>query len=154
MLHTFSMLKNWLILLLIAISGAVTAQAPVVFVNAGSRAPYGKQQELMIYPNGLCKYYSGEVNGMLKDSATFNITAAQLQSFFTKATSVGFFELEKSYNGKKTDGAGVYISLNYNGRKKKVYVANTPVPPVDELMKHLNSILAARAVYLSYGQPK
>lgn len=142
------------VLLGLLLHGMAAAQSkPVVFVNAGSRAPSGIQQELMIFPNGLCKYYAGEVNGMLKDSAAFNITAAQLQSFFTKATSVGFFELQEQYSGK-TDGTGVYISLNHNGRKKKVYVANVQVLAVDALMKHLNSLLAARAVYLNYGQPK
>ena len=126
---------------------------PVVFVNAGSRTAWGTNQELTIDANGQCRYYMREaMTGNVKDSVFFSITASQLAAFFDKAETLGFFDLNTVYDSGKTDGAGVYISLNDKGRKKRVSVANVQQPAVDGLIAYLNEILAPQKIRIYYGQ--
>lgn len=142
-------------ILLLCFASIAFSQAPVVFVNSGSRAPYGTNQELTIWANGQCRYYNKEVNGPVKDSSVFSISTATLDSLFTKAEQLGFFQLNHGYtNTKVVDGSGIYISMNYKGRKKRVDTRNTDVPAVTELVKWLNERLLAKGIAIKYVQPK
>jgi hypothetical protein len=125
---------------------------PVLFINAGSRASHGTNQELTIDNKGNCKYYLREVNGPLKDSSTFNILPQQLDSLLRKADRSGFFTLDNKYNGKVVDGAGIYISLNSSGKKHNVQVNNTDQPIINELVTLLNKILEPQKIRINYGQ--
>lgn len=141
------------LLLLIACSFAVTIKAQtVVQIDAGSRAPYGYIQSLTIDAAGRCRYLQYEVSdGKVKDSATFTITKAQLDSFFLKAAQVGFFDLAEDYS-YGVDGAGVFIAINSAGKKHSVNVKNRTVKQVDDLIANLNAILQARKIKIYYGQ--
>jgi hypothetical protein len=128
-----------------------TAQA-VLFINAGSRAAYGDQQELTIDSKGNGRYYLRQVNGPVKDSVFFSISPQQLQSFFNKAETAGFFSLNNEYKGKAVDGAGIYISMNNAGKKHYVALANTDLLVINELVSMLNDILATYKIRINYGQ--
>jgi len=143
-------MKQLLLILFCCAAGIASSQAPVVFINTGSRAPYGTNQELTIGINGQCKYYLKEVNGPIKDSSSFSISATQLDSLFTKARQLGFFSLNNSYHSTKVDGGGVYISMNHNGDKKRVDVRNTDVPAINELMAWVNGMLAPRGISIKF----
>lgn len=132
-------------------SFAALSQA-VVFINAGSRASWGTNQELTIDDKGQCTYYLREVNGPVKDSSFFHITAAQLDSFFSKAGQVNFFGLNSKYDVGALDGAGIYISLNSSGKKHSVQLRNTDVPAVNDLVTFLNELLAPHKIRIYYGQ--
>lgn len=140
-----------LTILLTCIACMASSQAPVVFINAGSRAPYGTNQELTIWPNGQCRYYSKEINGPVKDSSVFSISIATLDSFFIKADQLGFFQLNLGYtNDKIVDGSGIYISMSYKSRKKRVDARNTNVPVIMELVEWLNRRIASNGIIIKY----
>jgi hypothetical protein len=125
---------------------------PVVFINAGSRASYGSNQELTIDSKANCRYYLREVNGAAKDSSFFSISQQQLDSFFSKANEVGFFNLNNKYNGGSVDGAGIYISINSAGKKHNVQLNNTDQPAINELVTMLNRMLEPLRIRINYGQ--
>lgn len=141
----------FIIMFCCCISFAATSQA-VLFINAGSRAAWGNNQELLIDAAGKGTYYLKEVNGPVKDSVVFNITTLQLQNFFSKAEELGFFNLNNNYNGKAVDGAGIYISMNSSGKKHYVKVTNTDQPVINELVTLLNTLLAGYNIRINYGQ--
>jgi hypothetical protein len=125
---------------------------PVLFINAGSRASYGTNQELTIGSKGNCRYYLREVNGPLKDSSVFSISQQQLDSILNRADQLNFFNLDEKYDGGRTDGAGIYISINRSGRKHSVHMTNTDQPVIRELVTLLNSILTPQKIRINYGQ--
>ena len=124
----------------------------VFFVNAGSRANYGNQQELSIDTKGGCRYVLRELTGKAKDSLSFSFTSTQMDSLFRKAEQVGFFNLETTYKDSSADGAGVYVSMNSAGKLKSVNVVNTDVPAINELIGFLNNMLAPHRIRIYYGQ--
>jgi hypothetical protein len=124
----------------------------VFFINAGSRAHHGNQQELSIDSKGSCRYYLREVNGKAKDSLSFNFSSTQMDSLFRKTEQVGFFNLETKYQDSSADGAGIYISVNSAGRLKSVHVVNTDVPAINELIGFLNNLLVPHRIRIYYGQ--
>ena len=130
---------------------AVLSQV-VFFINAGSRAHSGKQQELLLDSKGNARFLLREVNGRITDSSSFSITTTQLDSLFKKAEQVGFFNLEAKYADSSADGAGIYISLNSSGKLKSVHVVNTDVPAINELVRFLNNMLAPHRIRIYYGQ--
>lgn len=124
----------------------------VFFINAGSRANHGRQQELLIDQNANCRYRLSDVNGLVKDSASFSLLPGQLDSLFRNADETGFFSLNRRYDGGAADGAGIYISLNYSGRKYSVELLNTDLPAINRLVTLLNAMLAPRNIRINYGQ--
>ncbi len=147
------MSKQLLFILFFCIATLAAESQPVVYINAGSRTIYGTNQELVIDRNGQCRFHLREVSGVVKDSSFFNITAAQLDSFFTKATQVGFFNLNSKYESNSVDGSGIYISLNKNGQKKAVDLRNIDVPAINELVARLNEMLAPHRIRIYYFNP-
>ena len=145
--------NKWIISLFLGclLSTAGSAQV-VIFINAGSRANHGQLQELFIEQNGNCRYRLSVVNGAVKDSASFSLSATQMDSIFRKANETGFFSLNNKYDGGKADGAGIYISLNHSGRKHAVELLNIDQPAVNQLVTLLNTILAPRNIRINYGQ--
>lgn len=150
----FAMIKHMKgILILGSIFIAITARSQVVVqVNAGSRAPWGTNQNLFIDQQGHCVFYLKDIQGPVKDSSSFDIPVSQLSSFLDKAKQVGFFNLREKYNGDLADGAGIFLSLNSAGQKHSVELLNTDIPAVRELVAQLNSILAPRGIRINYGQ--
>jgi hypothetical protein len=124
----------------------------VFFINAGSRANYGNHQELSIDSKGSCRYFLREVNGKAKDSISFNLSSAQMDSLFRKADQLGFFNLQANYQDSSSDGAGIYISMNSAGRLKSVNLVNADVPAINELISFLNNMLAPNRIRIYYGQ--
>ena len=124
----------------------------VVQINAGSRAPWGQNQNLLIDAKGRCTYYIKEVNGRIKDSSVFNISTKQLDSLFTKAMQVGFYSLNKKYDGGYSDGAGIFIAIRHLNQKNSVSLLNTDIPQVSELVALLNRFLLPRKIRIYYGQ--
>ena len=85
------------ILFLIFIAGAIHIRASsqyVIHINAGSRAPYGTYQNLLIELNGRCSYQVREVNGRIKDSMAFSISKSQFDSIFVKAEQSGLLQID------------------------------------------------------------
>lgn len=124
----------------------------VLFINAGSRASYGQQQELLVDANGNCRYRLGTVNGPVKDSSSFALLPGQLDSLFRKAVETGFFSLQHNYDGGAADGAGIYISMNHAGQQHYVQLKNTDVPAINQFITLLNTMLAPRQIRINYGQ--
>ncbi|MFZ1371517.1 MAG: hypothetical protein WAR78_14105 [Ferruginibacter sp.] len=143
--------KLFCIILCCNLSTVAMAQA-VLFINAGSRAGYGNNQELTFDINGGCRYYLRELNGPVKDSALFSIGRDQLQAFFNRAEQSGFFGLDKKYSGGAVDGAGIYISMNSAGKKHQVSLVNTDQPVINELVTLMNTMLAPHKIIINYGQ--
>jgi len=133
------------------ISLAGTAQT-VLFINAGSRAATGNQQELTVDAKGNGRYYLRQVNGPVKDSAVISIGQEQLQNYLNRAEATGFFNLNNESRGKAVDGTGIYISMNKNGKTHFVELANTDIPLVNELIYQLNNMLVPFHIRINYGQ--
>ena len=147
------MLKKWIISLCLGCLLSTTGSAQVViYINAGSRANHGQLQDLFIEQNGNCRYRLSEVNAGVKDSASFSLSAAQMDSIFRKASETGFFSLNNKYDGGAADGAGIYISINSSGRKHAVELLNTDQPAINQLVSLLNTMLAPRNIRINYGQ--
>ena len=147
------MLKPKLIFILILLLTTFLASTqPVIFINAGSRANRGNHQELIIEKNGAARFYLRQYNGTTLDSIFFNLTLNQLDSFFQKAESVGFFNLQTNYQGGAVDGAGIYISMNSSGKKHSVNLNNMDVSAINELVTFLNSMLRPQRIRIYYGQ--
>lgn len=124
----------------------------IIFINAGSRANYGNQQELSIDREGNARYILRKVNGAAEDSLYFTLTSQQVDSIFRKANSVGFFNLNAKYQSATADGSGLHISLNHNGRIHTVQLFNTDIKPINDLITFLNTMLAPRGIRINYGQ--
>jgi hypothetical protein len=148
------MLKRTLLVLFICASFFMAKSQVVVYINAGSRAHYGTTQELFIDANGQARYWKRNVNGPGIDSSVFNLTRPQLDSFFQKATQVGFFSLNATYEKSNlVDGSGILISVNHAGQKKSVSVRNQDLPAINELITWLNTILAPQRLRIYYFNP-
>jgi len=141
-----------LLLLFSGLFSMHVAGQTVIHINAGSRAPYGTYQNLLVNTNGECNYQLREVSGKGKDSAVFTISKSQLDSIFAKADQLGFFQLNDKYDRGVADGAGILIALNSSGKKKTVQLLNTDVPQVNELVAFINHILEPRKIRIYYGQ--
>ena len=147
------MLKAKLIFILILLFTTFLASTqPVIFINAGSRANRRNHQQLIIEKNGAARFYLRQYNGTTLDSIFFNLTSNQLDSFFQKAESVGFFNLQTNYQGGAVDGAGIYISMNSSGKKHSVNLNNMDVSAINELVTFLNSMLRPQRIRIYYGQ--
>lgn len=131
-------------------STATIAQ-PVVFINAGSRAPWGNMQELWINANGQCRYFLKEANGAVKDSSIFMLEAGQLDLFFLQAVKLGFYALPAMNDGGVNDGAGILVSMNDKGKKHRVQLLNTENQTIKALVDYLNGFLAIHKVIIFYG---
>lgn len=148
------MVRHFIFFLIFSTATAFAAQSQVVvYINAGSRTHTGTTQELFIDANGQCHFWLRNVNGPAKDSSVFNISKAQLDSFFSKAEELGFFNLNSTYESNKTDGSGILISLNYGGRKKSVHLRNIDQPVINQLVARLNEILAPQRIRIYYFNP-
>ena len=128
------------------------ASQTVVHINAGSRAPYGTYQNLLIDISGQVSYQRREVSGAVKDSLVFSITKSQLDSIFSKAEQTGFFQLNNKYDGGFADGAGILIGMNSSGKKKTVQLLNTDIPQINELVALINRMLEPQKIRIYYGQ--
>ena len=142
-------------ILLIFIAGILyfpAASQTVIHINAGSRAPYGTYQNLLIDISGQASYQRREVSGTIKDSLAFSITKSQLDSIFAKAEQTGFFQLNNKYDGGFADGAGILIAMNSSGKKKTVQLLNTDIPQINELVALINRMLEPQKIRIYYGQ--
>lgn len=147
------MVKLFFLLCLACSISYFPAQSQVVLqINAGSRAPFGDYQSLLVNLNGECSYKLVTVNGPVKDSSRFTIAKSQLDSIFSKAEQIGFFQLNNKYDGGRVDGAGILIAMNSSGKKKSVQVLNVDVPQVNELVAFINRILQPQKIRIDYGQ--
>jgi hypothetical protein len=147
------MKKHLLSFFLMCASAAYAcAQTPILIqVDAGSRAPYGTTQSLLIDAKGKCSYHSDVVHGARKESLHFDIMPAQVDSFLKKADALGFFKLKKDYH-EGVDGSGIFIAMNYNGKKADVDLVNTDLPEINALIKWLNGVLQPHKVRIDYDQ--
>jgi len=147
------MLKPKLIFsIFLLLASFISSTQPVIFINAGSRANRGNNQELTIEKNGTAKYFLRQINGTALDSVFFKLTTSQLDSIFQKAESVGFFNLQANYQGGAVDGAGIYISMNSSGKTQSVNLNNTDVSAINELVTFLNAMLRPQRIRIYYGQ--
>jgi hypothetical protein len=140
-----------IILVLLFISNIASSQ-PVIFINAGSRANRGNNQELIIEKNGAARFFLRQMNGPAIDSIFFNLNTVQLDSIFQKAESIGFFNLQTNYQSGAVDGAGIYISMNSSGKMKTVNLNNIDIPEINQLVTFLNSMLRPQRIRIYYGQ--
>ena len=94
------MKKQLLYLFIFSSMLSLKAQPQIVLqVTAGSRAPWGFYQNLVMDSKGKCTYTRSEVNGSVKESSSFNITMTQLNSFFAEVERLKFFNLKEKYDG-------------------------------------------------------
>jgi len=142
----------WLLVFVCALVCSIAQSQTVIQVNAGSRAPYGNYQNLLISADGKCSYQLAQVNGPVKDSAHFTISSAQVDSLFTKAEQVGFFQLNAKYDAGYADGSGVMIAMNHSGNKKTVQLLNTDIPQINDWVTLLNHMLLPQKSRIYYGQ--
>ena len=141
-----------LLLACISLTYLGAQKAPIVIqVNAGSRAPYGTVQNLLVDASGRCSYNVDDVTGLQVSSSKFNISKVQVDSFLKKANDIGFFKLQPTYS-EGYDGSGVFMSLNYAGHKYHVDLINRSVPEITTLLDMLNGFLAPRKVRIDYEQ--
>ncbi len=146
------MLKS-VISILLFLGLILSAQAQVVIqVNAGSRAAWGNNQNLMIDKNGKCTYFVSQPDGQKKDSKEFSISQKQLDGLFSKAESVGFFTLDAKYDGGVADGAGVFIAIKSGTKINSVDVFNKDVSAINSFVETLNVILKTQNIRIYYGQ--
>jgi len=146
------MIKHSTSILCFLLLTCVTNAQVVIQVNAGSRASWGKNQELFIDLKGNCRYYLHEVSGKRLDSSSFMLSTVQVDSLLSRADRLGFFGLSERYDGGLADGAGIFISMNRNGKKHSVDLLNKDLPPVHDWVEMLNAYLAPRRIRINYGQ--
>ena len=147
------MIKQILYLVIFFSSFSIEVSSQNVFqVNAGSRAPYGKYQNLVIDITGKCTFTFSEVNGKIIETSSFNITAAELNSLYGEAEKIKFFELNEKYDGGYSDGYGVFVAMRRGNRKHYVSLVNIEIPEINQLIKFLNNILKPHNIRIYYGQ--
>ena len=93
-----------------------------------------------------------EVNGPVKDSSRFTISSSQLDSLFSRAEQLGFFQLNNKYDAGFADGSGIMIAMNHSGKKKTVQLLNTDVPQINDWVTFLNHMLQPQKIRIYYGQ--
>ena len=143
-----------LLLTLLLLSASLTyisaQKAPIVIqFNAGSRAPEGTVQSLLIDAAGHCTYSVDDVTGASLSQTDFSIKQAQVDSLLKKAYDLGFFKLQEQYR-KGYDGSGIFVSMNYAGQKHHVDVTNTSVPEINTLVNVLNTMIASKNIKINY----
>ena len=129
-------------------------RARIIFqVNAGSRAPWGTDQDLTIDSMGGCEYRLSEVYDGVKDSLRFSLPAGYVDSLLRRSDELGFFKLDSDYV-RGRDGSGVYISMNYHGRIYSVNVINKDIPQIHSIVSLLNGLLQPHKISIKYpNQP-
>jgi len=147
------MIKQKLLLWVLCSTISIKVNSQIVLqVNAGSRAPWGSTQNLLVDAKGNCSYKKSIVNGPVKDSSTFSISGKQLDSLFAKAELINFFGMNEKYDGGYSDGAGIFISIRSGSKKHHVELLNTDLPGINQFIGLLNRILAPHKVLIYYGQ--
>ena len=147
------MMKQLFSLLLVWGMLAQHARSQIVFqVNAGSRAPWGTNQNLLVEKSGHCTYSLTEVNGPVKNSSSFDIPLSQLDALLAKAEELGFFRLKDKYDAGYSDGAGIFIAMRSSGKKHSVQLLNMDIPQINQLVSYLNRILEPHKIHIYYGQ--
>jgi hypothetical protein len=139
-------------LLVLLLSSLCAFAQPVIYVNTGSRATWGHNQELTIQADGSASYARKQVNGQVEDQKAFLFGRASLDSLFQKADETGFFNLSREIRGEAQDGSGVYITIRSGDRTHTVHAVNSVVPGVEDWMNHLNRLLSVHGIRMYYGQ--
>lgn len=148
------MIKRIISLLILWCMFTSHARSQIIFqVNAGSRAPYGSNQNFLIDTKGHCSYNVTDVNGPVSNAASFTITSSQLAALLAKGEELGFFKLKDKYDGGFADGAGIFIAMRSSGKSHSVQLLNTDVPAINQLVNYLNNnILDLHHIRIYYGQ--
>lgn len=135
----------------IFIFNRINAQV-ILQVDAGSRAPWGIYQNLVMDAKGHCTYTRSKVNGPVLESSSFTITTQQMDALFSKADQVKFYQLKEKYDGGYSDGAGIFIALRRDGKNHHVDLRNTDIPEVNQWVALFNDILKPHKIRIYYGQ--
>ena len=124
--------------------------APVVFqVLAGSRAPWGTDQNLTIDSLGRCDFRLIDAERGVTDSARFRLPPGQVDSLLKSADKAGFFKLDSNYV-KGHDGSGIYMVMNYGARIYSVNVVNESIPQIHTIVATLNGMLQPHKIRINY----
>ncbi len=112
-----------------------------VFIHFKTTACFGECPvfEMTIY-NNLFVDYNGEMFVEPLGNQSGYISQEQLKELNTLIKKCAFFELENKYDGEVTDLPSAYITVNQNGKSKKIHARfNIPVE-LRKLTKYLSEM--------------
>ena len=116
----------------------VIAQTPPKFyleAFAGSYAPWGTNEFLVIDTLGHVSFWKSDLEIAGGDSVFVTLTSQQQQAIYDTVNAVAFYSLNLKYDSGAEDGSGVSIYVQRGGVAHAVEVRNIAVAAVNRLVK-------------------
>ncbi len=120
---------------------------------AGSYAPWGTNQLLLIDSLGSVAFYQSDLDSPGVDSIFALLDPLEIQAIYDTVTAVGFFSLDTLYDIGARDGSGISLWSAASGTEHSVEAINIAVPEVNRIVWTLNTILEPFGIQLNYGSP-
>lgn len=132
----------------------IHAQTPPAFYLesfAGSYAPWGMNELLVIDTLGNVSFWKSDLQAASGDSIFATLTTQQQQAIYDTISAVGFFGLNPLYDSGAIDGSGVSIYVERGGSVHSVEARNISIAAVNRIVKTLNAILGPLGIGLNYA---
>lgn len=143
-----------MLILLALIVLETSAQTPSDFtliVFAGSYAPWGTNQSLVIDSLWNVSFYQSELPSGDVDSVFAVLDSFEMQAINDTVMTVNFFNLDTLYDSGAVDGSGIFLRIMASEMEHSVQAINITVPEVDRIVRTLNTILEPYGIKLNYG---
>lgn len=127
-----------------ASSGAVFGSGPGSTFFSLERTPcFGKcpAYTVTIMADGTA-HYTGRSNAPREGKFTGKVDQRLMQGLYDRAMTIGFFDMEDKYDGQVTDLPSTIISMNANGKDKKVFGRYKTPPAFKPFAAFADSLLA------------
>jgi len=119
---------------------------------AGSYAPWGRNQLLLIDSLGHVAFWESDLDSPGVDSIFALLDPQEMQTIYDTVTTVGFFSLDTLYHSGALDGSGIYLYITASGTKHSVESVNIGVPEVNRIARTINAVLDTFGIQLKYGE--
>jgi len=119
-------------------------------VYAGSNAPWGTTQSLLVEESGKTTYYLTEVGKGDLDTSSFTLTKAELNRLSETLKKMNYYKLSRNYNEESVDGLRLTVIAEKGSSKNAVTWENFRTKETKLLLDNVNAILKKRNIEITY----
>ncbi len=140
----------FLLALLLTCSATIAQKNYFLQVYAGSNAPWGTSQSLLVEEGGKTTYYLTEVGKGDLDSSSFTLTKSELGKVNETLKKMNFYKLNAAYNEESVDGVALTVIAKKGQVENTVTWENIETKETKMLIDNVNAILKKRNIQLQY----
>gem|GEM_PF-4530301 len=145
-------MKSTFLLLALILSCSLSMAQKNYFlqVYAGSNAPWGTTQSLLVEESGKTTYYLTEVGKGDLDTSSFTLTKAELNRLSETLKKMNYYKLSRNYNEESVDGLRLTVIAEKGSSKNAVTWENFRTKETKLLLDNVNAILKKRNIEITY----